>query len=507
MAVASMKLPSILRTRAKRCRAHGPYIASPTGWKGGNASPAKKQIAARTDGDTIAAVCTAPGQAAIAIVRVSGPQSLAIADRVLMCAGDPPSRRAAGTFVHGHVRRGPVREGDVAGVADEVIVLIFRAPHSYTREDVIEIQGHGGKITSGSVLRAVLEAGARMAEPGEFTRRAFLHGRLDLTQAEAVMDLITAASDKAALSALEQLRGNLTLVLKRTYDAIASAIASIEYAVEFDDGRVTEVRWLSFEQDLATILSELRRLADTYHDGHFLRDGARVVICGPPNAGKSTLMNRLLGRPRVIVHEEPGTTRDTIEEQICIHGYPVRLTDTAGLREPDCDVERDGIMRSIEEMSNCDLILYVKDRSSNILLSETPIFKSIPMEKMIIILNKSDLADNTDYSEIKGFNTIDVCLLNDGSEDKLIEAIAASLRLDGQSPASVAISERHRSMINKAIGYTNVAAGMLALRAEDELVLAITMLRLAMQSLDTILGKSSDDSVFDAVFSKFCIGK
>jgi len=294
--------------------------------------------------DTIAAIATAPGEGAIAIVRLTGPASHAIADHIFKGKGAPPSRRPGQSFLHGSII-------STNGMADEVILLIYRAPHSYTREDAIEIQGHGGFAAAKRILRAVLEAGARMAEPGEFTKRAFLSGRIDLLQAEAVLDLIRARSDRAADAALEQLTGSLSKDFDELYDHTLALAANLEATLDFSEDELPESVMLDVITRRHDVESEFKSLLDSWDEGHLLREGALVVISGKPNVGKSTLLNALVGKDRAIVNPMAGTTRDTIEEQLVISGFMVRIIDTAGLRESPCEIEKEGVSRAIKAIT------------------------------------------------------------------------------------------------------------------------------------------------------------
>ncbi len=275
--------------------------------------------------DTIAAISTAAGEGGISVIRISGPDTYRIADDIFAGSGPPPSRREPFTFAYGHVT-------DVGGrMIDEVLMLFMRAPRSYTREDMVEIHGHGGGIQSRQLLRRVLEAGARSAEPGEFTRRAFLHGRIDLTQAEAVLDLIRARSDRAAGAAIDQLGGFITKRVTNIYDNAMSVAGDLEATMDFPEDELPEAVMADIRQRLDGVDRDMAELLSTWGEGRVLREGVLAVIAGKPNVGKSTLLNALLGSERAIVSDVPGTTRDHIEEVWILDGIPIRLVDTAGL--------------------------------------------------------------------------------------------------------------------------------------------------------------------------------
>ncbi len=450
--------------------------------------------------DTIAAIATAPGEAGIAIVRVSGGDAMRIADAVFRCPPPLPSRRVTHTFVHGRVR------GE-AGEVDEGLLLIMRAPRSFTGEDTVEIQGHGGSVSAGRILRRVIEAGARLAEPGEFTRRAFLNGRLDLTQAEAVQDLIRARSDRAADAALEQLEGRLGRRVHALYDAVRDVAADVEASLDFPEDELPEQVLPELRARLAEARGRLRDLLATAGEGRLLREGARVVIAGRPNAGKSTLLNALLGMDRAIVSPHPGTTRDTIEEQLVLAGLPVRLVDTAGLREADCEVERSGIMRSMNEIRRADACLYVVDGTRPPEEADKVHLRATAVAKTLIVSNKMDLG-GTWPAEVFGYSVVTVSATTGQGLDDLKRLLGSCLvNIDGGAPPPHAvIAERHRGLLQAAD--TAIAEAEEGLRAAGGRVdLAAGALRDALEQLGRITGRVYDVELLDAIFSRFCIGK
>ena len=304
----------------------------------------------------VAAIATAPGTAGIAVVRISGEGALAIADKLCPGAKVPPSALPAGSF-----RLVRLRDPRDGSAIDEALVLVFRAPHSYTGEDVVEFQTHGGRAAPSRVLDALLALGAAPAGPGEFTRRAFLNGRVALDRAEAVMDLVSAQGDRAARAAAEQLSGALGRRVDSIWEDLLALCADLEATLDFTDeeaeGLAAPIR---FDERAAAIAGSLRDLAATARTGRLLREGALVVLSGPPNAGKSTLFNRLLGERRAIVAPEAGTTRDSLEETLLLGGIPVRLVDTAGLREAGSAVEREGVERARDLAARADLVLALR---------------------------------------------------------------------------------------------------------------------------------------------------
>jgi tRNA modification GTPase len=446
--------------------------------------------------DTIAAIATAPGEGGVAIIRVSGPRCFEIADAVFACAAPPPSLRAGGTFVHGHVR-----EADGASI-DEALLLIMRAPHSYTREDTVELQGHGGPVVARRILQRVLAAGARAAEPGEFTKRAFLNGRLDLTQAEAVLDLIRARSDRAAAAALEQLEGALSRRVNAIYDRLLGVASNVEAVLDFSDQEIPENVLDPVADELRAVLAALRELLATWTEGHLLRDGATVVIAGKPNVGKSTLLNALLGRNRAIVSSQPGTTRDTIEETVVIGGYPLVLVDTAGLRETACDIEQEGIRRTRHELASADLCIYVYDAATGPDAEDEAALTHLDPHKTIQVANKIDISTNT-FSRC----IYTSCITGEGL-DKLRSELVR--RLDAGVPHSTqhaVISERHRALLDAALTQSQTALERMDQSGTEQLDLTAAQLREALEALGAITGRVYHDQLLDAVFGRFCIGK
>ncbi|MDD4870449.1 MAG: tRNA uridine-5-carboxymethylaminomethyl(34) synthesis GTPase MnmE [Kiritimatiellae bacterium] len=454
--------------------------------------------------DTIAAIATAPGEAGIAIVRISGPASLSIADRIFKGSGDPPSKRQAGTFLHGFIRSSSTpHDAD----ADETILLIYRAPHSYTREDVIEIQGHGGRTCAKRILRAVLEAGARPAEPGEFTKRAFLNGRIDLLQAEAVADLIMARSDRAASAAIEQLEGSLSSSFSSIYDCMINAAADLEASLDFPEEDLPSSLIQGAVERLRSAKKQLDTLLATWEEGHLLREGALVVISGKPNVGKSTLLNSLLGTNRAIVTDEPGTTRDTIEEEFVLDGVSLRLVDTAGLRDSDNVVEREGVQRAHALINKADLNIMMYDAFVKPGTDELKQLMEMDPCRCIVVLNKTDLGQKTSSADFPGFTVISSSLLKGTGIAEIRAAIIAKLGIQGFDLPHATISERHRHIIQNVLAELNDTLKVFSPDNEDLLVPAISTLRTAIEQLGTITGKNYDELLLENIFRRFCIGK
>ncbi len=452
--------------------------------------------------DTIAAIATAPGEGGVAIVRVSGPDALRIADEVFRCAAPKPSARATHTLVYGHVEDADGNE------LDHVVLLIMRSPQSYTTEDVIEIQGHGGNVAAKRILRRVLDAGARMAEPGEFTKRAFINGRIDLVQAEAVLDLVHAGSERAAAAAVEQLEGKLSRSFNEVYDFLVSIAADIEATLDFPDDELPETALPELLQRLNTADARVGQLLSTWDEGHILREGALVVISGKPNVGKSTMLNALLGQDRAIVSQIPGTTRDTIEEKLVLDGIPLRLVDTAGLRETQCEVEQEGVRRARVHMRKADLHLYLIDASQPLDEEDREHLAAMKSGTCVVVLNKVDLGQVVRSEQIEDASVVCTSLLTGSGVDDVRRAILEKLTSGisfGAIPRA-SISERHRRLLVATRSGIREALSLIRNEAGD-VVLAANRIRDALENLGMITGKVYHDELLAGIFSRFCVGK
>jgi tRNA modification GTPase len=456
--------------------------------------------------DTIAAIATAAGEAGIAIVRISGADSFAIAKSVLRFPGRRGWSPEPNTLRRGFICAGAADGGkpDI----DEVIVLTYGAPHSYTREDVVEIQGHGGRACARRILAVVLKAGARPAEPGEFTQRAFLNGRIDLLQAEAVADLVRAKSDRAASAALDQLEGSLSHLLQTLYDDLLKIAAELEASLDFpeEDGVVGSVT----RQMVAVaegVRARLKELLDTWDEGRLLREGALVVICGRPNVGKSTLLNCLLGVNRAIVTDIAGTTRDTIEEQLVLEGIPVRVVDTAGLRESDCTIEQQGVRRAEALIKRADIVLYVVDASESLNRVDRSAVEGFSGKHCVVILNKTDLGSLVTPADLPSQHVLPCCLLRSEGVAQVKDAIVEGLGTRSDAPPHATISTRHRTIIQSALDELNKAIPLLSGGREDDVVLAIVSLRASIEQVGLLTGRAYTEELLDSIFGRFCVGK
>ena len=449
----------------------------------------------------IAALATAPGPAGVCVVRVSGEGALEIGDRLVPQAASKPSQRGGGTFFHATVAHPLTGER-----LDDAVILVYRAPHSYTGEDAVEIQGHGGSVPSRRLLEAAVAAGARLAEPGEFTKRAFLNGRLDLTQAEAVCDFIQAKTDRAAHVARAQLDGALGRQVGTYYERVTSLCADIEHLLDFDEGELPDTFLMRTRERVSVWVGELERLADTWNAGHLLRDGALVVISGRPNAGKSSLLNALLGRDRAIVHALPGTTRDVIEEGYALNGVPLRLVDTAGLRETGDAVEREGVARARELIRQADLNIHLVDQSvsqDETLAAEAGGASS---RRVIVGLTKCDLPAGGGLGLAEGAMRVRLSVKTGEGLEALKAAMGHALGLDAESHGQPVTSLRHVSELRRAVEQGKAAVAALA-GGPDRMVIAAGHLREAAEALGRIVGRVYSDDLLERIFSRFCVGK
>jgi tRNA modification GTPase len=484
--------------------------------------------------DTIAAIATPLGEGGLAVIRLSGLQAFAVADKSFVPVGKSslrPSVAPTHTIQYGKI----VRHGQTV---DEVLVAVMRAPRTFTREDVVEIFCHGGLLPAKMVLDTVLENGVRLAEPGEFTRRAFLNGRIDLTQAEAVADLIHSRTELALAAATEQLAGKLSQRINQLRDDMIKILAHVEAHIDFPDEDIspdTKEQLLNRLERGVAFMDELLRTAN---EGQILRRGIRAAIVGRPNAGKSSLLNQLLGRDRAIVSPIPGTTRDTIEETANIRGVPVVFVDTAGLREVGDEIELEGIRRSRESLAKAEVILHVLDVSAPLTPADEKYLAEFATKKRILVRNKTDLPIKLrieDLGTCFGARTVVSASCLGGAKDHAdmavrapnfpdspvvevscatgqgIEALkdvikdlvwAGEIRME---MLEVMINSRHQDALNRA--RSAIRQTIAALRANLTLELAAMDLRIAVNAVGEIVGKTTTEDLLDSIFSQFCLGK
>ena len=450
--------------------------------------------------DTIAAIATAYGEGGIGIIRVSGPETLDILKQVFK--GTIENRRMS----YGHI----VNPQD-GSVIDEVLSVYMEAPHTYTKEDVAEINCHGSSVSLRKTLEAVLRCGARLAEPGEFTKRAFLNGRLDLSQAEAVIDLIKAKTDKSFDVALEQLSGGLSEEIKKIRSQLMDLLVNVTVNIDYPDEDIEELTYEKMEKEISHIGDMIEKLLLTADSGKLIREGLRVAIIGKPNVGKSSLMNELLKETRAIVTEIPGTTRDTIEEVVSIKNIPVRLTDTAGIRETDDKIEKIGIEKSKKSFNEADLIIFVMDSSREISQEDREIMEYIGSRKAIVLINKIDLRKSWGKEEIEKIlpnaSILETSILQREGVDKIEEEIL-NLVYSGnvkQNESLLVTNVRHKELLEQAFSSMKDALNMTCGREAMDFI--EVDLKNAYDSLGAITGETVSDDIINEVFSRFCLGK
>ncbi|WP_182069619.1 tRNA uridine-5-carboxymethylaminomethyl(34) synthesis GTPase MnmE [Bacillus haynesii] len=458
--------------------------------------------------DTIAAISTPMGEGAIAIVRMSGPEALAIADKVYK---GPRGKRLSSVDSH-TINYGHVVDPETEKVVEEVMVSVLKAPKTFTREDIVEINCHGGLVTVNQVLQLVLREGARLAEPGEFTKRAFLNGRIDLSQAEAVMDLIRAKTDRAMNVAMNQMEGRLSSLIKRLRAEILETLAHVEVNIdypEYDD--VEEMTHKMLIEKATKVKKEIEALLTTSEQGKILREGISTVIIGRPNVGKSSLLNSLVHETKAIVTDIPGTTRDVIEEYVNVRGVPLRLVDTAGIRETEDIVERIGVERSRQVLKEADLILLVLNYSEPLSEEDIKLFEATKGMDIIVIVNKTDLEQKLDLDRVRELAgnqpVVTTSLLKEEGIDELEEAIQ-SLFFTGaieSGDLTYVSNTRHISLLHEAKrAITDALEGI-----ENDVPIDMVQIDLTRcwEVLGEIIGDAVHESLIDQLFSQFCLGK
>jgi len=456
--------------------------------------------------DTIAALATPVGQGGIGIVRISGTEALNIAERIFRPrnAGRSPSN--AGTY---SMMYGDIIDPSEGAIVDEVIISVMRAPHTYTREDVIEINAHGGMAIVRKILGLALAAGARLACPGEFTKRAFINGRIGLTQAEAVMDLISARTDESRRIALEQLRGGLGEKLDAVRKELIDLCALSEAYIDFPEDEIEIRASEDIIVRLEGIREELGRLSKTYDEARFFRDGLSVAIIGRPNVGKSSLLNALLQQDRAIVTEIPGTTRDLIEEYLNINGLPVRIIDTAGIRDSGEAVELEGIKRSLGAMEKADCILAVFDGSSALERTDEELLRKLRGRNAIIVINKADLPERIclDGAPSDRFPVARISAVTGEGLDLLKSVVFTANLCDWKEEREGVVITNIRQKLSVDMAAAALLRAVDTLRADQPLEIFSLELRSALDSIGEVTGVVTHEEILDKIFSEFCIGK
>ncbi|UFT99422.1 tRNA uridine-5-carboxymethylaminomethyl(34) synthesis GTPase MnmE [Radiobacillus kanasensis] len=455
--------------------------------------------------DTITAISTPIGEGAIAIVRLSGPEAITIATRLF------DGRRL--TDVDSHtIHYGKLIDPSTNEIAEEVMVTVMKGPKTFTREDVVEINCHGGLVSVNRVLEIVVANGARLAEPGEFTKRAFLNGRIDLSQAEAVMDLIRAKTDRAMNVALKQMDGRLSGLIQSLRQKLLETVAHVEVNIdypEYDD--VEEMSHEMMKVKTKEVYEEIERLLQMAKQGKILREGLATAIIGRPNVGKSSLMNALVHENKAIVTDIPGTTRDTIEEYVNVRGVPLRLVDTAGIRETEDIVERIGVERSRKVLKESDLILFVLNYSDKLTEEDTQLFKAAEGLDKIIILNKTDLPRKIDLEKVEalaeGNPIISTSLIEEKGIDELEAAIAQTF-FEGDLDAgdlTYVSNVRHIQLLKQSLQALEDA--MMGMENDMPIDLVQIDVTRTWELLGEIIGDTVHESLIDQLFSQFCLGK
>ena len=455
--------------------------------------------------DTIVAPATPPGEGGVGIVRLSGPAALTCLDRVFR------GRKGAAEMLTHRLYHGRLINSRHV-VVDEVLAVVMRAPHSYTGEDVVEIHCHGGTQILRSVLDLLLDVGARMAAPGEFTQRAFLNGRMDLAQAEAVIDLIRARSERASQVALGQLEGHLSRALQGFTAQLRDALALLEAHIDFPDDEVGALDLHALLVPVRRVAQEMRALAESFDVGRALREGISVLILGRPNVGKSSLMNAILGEARAIVTESPGTTRDTLEEQLVMAGFPVRLVDAAGVRETDDPVEREGVARARDKAEAADLVLLVIDGSQALTQEDVLASELCRPDRTLLVVNKSDLAQAGEVETATVLRDLPYRVevsakFGLGLSDlraAIVERLGAEAKGVGEEHL-VVVERRHRDALLQAVAALSRMETSVDLA--DPLECLAMELRDALSALGQITGETTPDELLEQIFSRFCIGK
>lgn len=455
--------------------------------------------------DTIAAVATAYGEGGIGIIRISGEKSLDILNDIFEFGGETDK------IISRRMTYGKIVDKENNSIIDEVLAVYMKGPKTYTAEDVVEINCHGSTVSLRKTLALVLRKGARMAEPGEFTKRAFLNGRLDLSQAEAVIDIIKAKTDKSFDVAISQLEGGLSLKIMEIRQKLLDLLVDITVNIDYPDEDIEEMTYDKLEENIMLIGDMIEKLLSTASTGRMIREGIRVAIVGKPNVGKSSLMNGLLREARAIVTEIPGTTRDTIEEAVSIRNIPVYLVDTAGIRDTSDKVERLGIEKSKEAFNNADFVIFIIDGSRELSKEDIEIAQHLEGRKSLVLINKNDLPRAFDNDAVMNLipdaQIIETSLLNEegiGDVEDFIERLVYGGEIS-QKGSMMVNNVRHIELLEKSRDSLRDALNMTV--AKEALDFIEVDVKNAYERLGEIIGETVSDDIIDEVFARFCLGK
>lgn len=455
--------------------------------------------------DTICGIATPLGEGGISIIRVSGSDSLKIINKIFKGknASDILDMKSY-TMRYGHIC-----DINSKFEIDEVIISYMKGPRSFTAEDVVEVNCHGGVVSTGRVLEEIIKAGARIAEPGEFTKRAFLNGRIDLSQAEAVMDIIRAKTDLSMKSAVMQSNGALSKEIGKLREYMLNTLALIEYSVDFteDDEEPDETIPIRVGEQLTIAIKDINKLLEGANEGRIIRDGLKLAIIGKPNVGKSSLLNCLLKEKRAIVTDIPGTTRDIIEEFISLDGIPVKITDTAGIRETEDEVEKIGVERSREKIDEADLIVLMLDSSRPLEIEDREIIDKVKDKKYVVLMNKNDLEKKISDEDIKDLkNVIYISAKTGFGIDELKEKVK-ELFFNGEvdSESMIISNNRHKQALYRAL--ENCQEALDRVKSNEYLDLISIYVTSALKALGEITGSELEEDLINKIFSEFCVGK
>lgn len=455
--------------------------------------------------DTIAAVATPMGEGGVAIIRVSGSEAIEIVDTIYR------GKKKLSTVDSHTIHYGHLHAPKTGELVEEVLVSVMRAPRTFTREDVVEVNCHGGIVSVERVLELILDSGARLAEPGEFTKRAFLNGRIDLSQAEAVIDLIRAKTDRAMKVALNQVEGRLSRMIRKLRQNLIEAMAHIEVTLDYPEHDVEDVTQQLLMDKCLEVKEEIGRLLQTASQGKILREGLSTAIIGRPNVGKSSLLNSLVQEEKAIVTDVAGTTRDVIEEYVNVRGVPLRLIDTAGIRETEDIVEKIGVEKSRQLLKKADLVLLVMNYNEPLTQDDYNIFEAVKGFQAILIVNKFDLPQRIDLEEVKRHFPNQPLIMTSAKEETgidLLEKAIADTFFSGrvqQDDLTYVSNARHIRLLRQAEQATDEAIRGIEERMPIDMVQID--IKKAWELLGEVVGESVGEDLIDQIFSQFCLGK